>query len=367
MKHSLLILLSLVLLAGCDDFLKKEIEVKTADTSPKVVVTSALEDSLFYIYISLSSPLSKRAPAPQPVDKALVELFEGDKLILKLTDRGDYPTGGRWEYLMQYQGKLPFAVRTNIRVTPGLTYTLKVTVEGYPPVSSTVVAPSRVNVFGQPKPDYSLIVKSSEQTAYVNNYLTGSCPSFFPIKISLVDQPETKDYYMLEAFESINDNTAISDMYTTSQRMLLATTDRALIQDNPDVVADQWLSEAEVNTFAFEQLIVSDLSFDGQMRTLNLLMSSCGLNANNDDCERLYQYYPEHRINKIRYKLYVLVRHLNEASYHYYRTFALQRVGLDYFSEPVSLISNIEGGYGCFAVCTTTKVLLDEYNVCYFQ
>lgn len=365
MRYFLSCLLSVLILVGCEDFLKKEIKVDTVDPSPKVVVTSALEDSLFYIYISLSSPLNKSPFESEKVDKALVQLYEDDELILQLTTRDNYPNLGIPNYYPESRNKMPFAVRKNIRVAPGKNYELKVSVEGYPPVSSTVVAPSKVTANRISAPNYSNIIeKSIEQMAYVNSFFSGHCSYFFPVSFNLIDNQQTKDYYMLEAFEIVNNQLSISDIYMSSQRLLLATTDRALIQDNPDVVADQWLNETEINTFSFEQLIVSDLSFQGQTKTFNLLMSSCLLNTNKDNCYRLSLYYPESRIMKTHYSLCVLVRHLNAESYHYYRTFALQRVGLDYFSEPASLISNIEGGYGCFAVCSTTKVLIDEYDVC---
>jgi len=362
MKTFITLLGCMFLFASCEDFLKKDIQIPMADTAPKLVVTSALEDSLFYVYVSLSTPINSQISlSSQRIDEALIELFDGEDQILEITQRDKYPES---EWGNSYYINTPFALRTDIKVVPGQTYTLKVSVEGYPPVSSTVTAPSSVLAYGaQTWLDQS--VDKTENIAFVDQDYFGSCPSFVPISFRIKDDSGEKDYYMLEAFEVANENTSIANLYLNSQRFLLATSDRTLVQDNPDIVADQWLSETDINTFAFGQMIVSDLSFQGQEKAFNLLMSSCLLHyEKRNDCERLHQYYPD-RVYTIHYKLYATIRHLNEESYHYYRTFALQRIGLDFFSEPVSLISNIEGGYGCFAVCTTSKVLLAEYDVCY--
>lgn len=364
MKHRTTFLLSCVfLLSACSDFLKREIDIDTADSAPKVTVTSALEDQLFYIYVGLSSPLSKSAPEPKPVEKAHICLFEEgiSDPICEITRKDASNTGGMYNSY----GEPPYALRTNIRVKPGKSYTLTVEVEGYPPVSSTVTAPSAVEVSDARILNYNTIEVDYNKIANVNKYMSGGCSTFYPLGFTIKDNPATKDYYMFEVYE-IKDGIPATeqDVYSYFQKFQLATSERVLIQDNPDIVANQWLSETEKNTFSFEQMIVSDLSFSGQQKDLYLMLSSCQMQTKDDNCEFLHAHYQPDRIKKENYTVYLSVRHLDEGSYHYYRTFALQEIGLDFFSEPVSLLSNIEGGYGCFAVCTSTKVILEKHTIC---
>lgn len=361
MKTLTIVSLAALFFLSCEDFLKKEITIDAADSSPKVCVTSALEDSLFYIFLSLSSPINNPAGSPERVKEAEVRLYEDDKLILEITKRDTIDS--RYPEYTWYNDMLPFATRTDVRVTPGKTYTLKVQVEGYPPVSSAVTAPDAVEVTGCSVDSRDPIFYEDDKTAYLNSDYYPHCNSYFPFTVSIKDNPGEKDYYMIQACEVAGEGRSIYDLYLRSERLLVATPERSLVQDNPDVVADQTLNDPEISLFSFGQMILSDLTFQGQEKTLQLLLASCQLNINDNNCDWIGQrpHYETH------YGLYIIIRRLSEESYHYYRTFALQKIGLDFFSEPVSLASNIEGGYGCFAICTTTRVLLKEYKVCYLQ
>ena len=320
-----------LLATGCEDFLKREIEVNVADSSPKVTVTATLEDSLFYIHLGLSNPITSLPTLPSgEISEALIKLYEDDTEILKITKPAPMNEDMYFDYIPESDWKYPFfAITDDVRVTPGKTYRLEVVVEGYPPVSSIVVAPDVVDISYAYVSQYATVSKAPNSVGVVvdGTGITGGCGEYYQLNLGINDNPHAKDYYIIEAYD-----------YSNQMRFGLdvATSERALIQDNPDIMANQWLEETDITTFAFRQMILSDLTFRGTTNDLNLLLSACSI----------YSHY--------RKDLHISVKRINHESYHYYRTFALQQINIDFFSEPVSLISNIEGGYGCFSVITKT-------------
>ena len=63
-------------------------------------------------------------------------------------------------------------------------------------------------------------------------------------------------------------------------------------------------------------------------------------------------------------ELYIHLEHLSEDAYKYYSSHAinLNIGGLDIFSEPISLFSNVENGYGIFAGINTSTVVVEVEN-----
>ena len=339
MKRIWICIVLALVLVGCEDFLKKEIEIDMADSTPKVTVTATLENGVFYIFLGLSNPITSLPASPSGnVERALIKLYEDGREILTITepskiDESDIPF--YFSYYPDENWVYPFfAYQEGVSFVPGKTYRLEVTVDGYPPVSSTVVAPDEVQVPYASMKRTPMVERDPSKVGCITEGegFIGGCDRYYQISININDNPHTKDYYMIEVWELSENNLSQLDV---------ATSDRALVRDNPDIMANQWLDDTDVNTYSFRQMILSDLTFGGGNNTLNLLLSSCSI------------YSPLNRS-----AFFVSVRHLNRESYHYYRTFALQQISLDFFSEPVSLISNIDGGYGCFAVCTRTIALL---------
>ena len=369
-------LTSLCLMFSCADFLKKEIEVEGIDENPKLVVSATLEDNLFCIYLGLSTPIVTQQTyhSSEVVKNAVVKLYEEDELLLEITEQDEYPQP---HYDPNYLYLFPYTLREDIRVTPGKSYRLEVTLEGYPPVTSTVIAPQEPEIENAyivttPFVDkvFDLVERDYNRIAFAENlqmnYNYNQCSSFFQLNMTLTDDPSKKNYYLIEVFETALPDAKIYDLQM-SQRQLIATTDRILIQDNPEVVANQWLNEPEKNTFAFGQMTLSDISFQGKKQGLNLLISECGLNYKDNYCD----YFERNGYNpawfyRTEYRLVAVVKHICRESYDFYRTLISQsgEDDLGFLSEPAIIISNIEGGYGCFSVASTKQITLLNYDVC---
>ncbi len=364
------IFLSLCLtLISCEDFFKKSIEIESADDVPKIVVSAGLENGLFYIYLSLSNPITTKETLSQTITikNAIVKLYEDDQLLLEITQQDDYAEPIYSPYDQYY---LPYAVRQNVRVTPGKSYRLEVSYENYPPVFSTVIAPDEPLILNTYMDSNNILERDNDRIAYAEKLQDGypHCDKFFPLALTIQDDPFQKNYYLIEVCETYQPNPSTLEIYTNMYRQAVGTTDRILIQDNPDVMANQWLNDPEINTFIFGQMLLTDLTFQGKKQTLNLLVATCNSFRNNDtSCERLRRYYPESRIIHEDHYLIATVKHVCREGYDFYRTFVLQDENLGFFTEPVDIISNIKGGYGCFSVSTSKQVILAHNESCYLS
>ncbi len=369
---SFFILLFSSLLLSCSDFIKKDIEIDSSDDIRKLVVSCSLENDLFYIRLGLSNPITaKETTSYEFIENAVVKLYENDRLMLEITKRDDYPeyydpTYDPY-YDPYYKYLLPYAVRNDIGIVPGKSYRLEVFLAGYPLVTSTVVAPEEPQIENFSLTTFPLIEKDFSRMAYaerLQSFYTHGSESFFQMNFTLNDNSATKDYYLFEAFETINDLT-ISSLYK-SNRTEVASSDRILMQDNPDVVAEEWMNDPEINTFVFGQMLLTDLTFQGKRQDLSIMVGTKNLNYfKHDNCENMIRWYGESRVYQVHYKLVGVVKHICKEAYDFYRTFVLQGDEVQFFNEPVGVISNIEGGYGCFSVCTSKISVLAEYDVCW--
>lgn len=367
------VLAILFFVISCSDFTKKEIDIDTSDKTPKIVVSAILENDLFCIYLSLSTPIKTNGEQFSRVVKdAVVRLYEEDDLLFEATERDE--SFQHSYYDPEYAYLYPYAMQENIKVIPGKSYRLEIFLEGYPPVTSTVVAPEEPLVENLSLNISPLVEREYERTGYAENFgisYHAGCNTYFQMNLTLNDNSEQKDYYLIEVFETSLSDASIAELhmgFMGTQRQAVATTDRILIQDNPEVISNQWMSDPGINTFTFGQLILSDLSFQGKSKDLNLLVSTCNLSYKDDFCEYLEKigHYDPSRIIRKTYRLLAIVKHICPESYDFYRTIASQSEDddLGFLSEPAIIISNIEGGYGCFSVSSSKQVTLLTYEVC---
>jgi hypothetical protein len=65
-----------------------------------------------------------------------------------------------------------------------------------------------------------------------------------------------------------------------------------------------------------------------------------------------------------QHQLILRVRNITPASYRYFRTLSMQYSENRFNEQPVTVDSNIENGYGCFAVYNTANISLLEWETC---
>jgi hypothetical protein len=239
----------------------------------------------------------------------------------------------------------------------GHAYRLTLDIEGYP------LATARATI-----PDAPIVEDVSVdlgQTFHFNNAyrLDPFVPDAFqvhsidccPLTLRMVDNSPQRDYYMTYMIADVN-----SEALSVIAYRDIAVSDRAVIQDNPDMEAAQLLMDGEVDAFLFNRMLLSDMSFANTTGTINLLIDPGFLKQG-----YYYNRYPDPECdNPVLTTVYLCVAHLTANSYAHYRSLSLQKAGMSFFSEPVSIVSNIENGYGCFSAINTVRHKIAQYKSC---
>lgn len=317
-----------LLLAGCE--LEKEIQIDMTQTKPLLVVSAIgdADEGKLYFEILQSQPIMGEKVNPSHVQDIQVDLYKNDLLVAASSQEG---TG-----------------ILDVDIVPSSSYTLQVSSNVHPAVSSTVTVP-KLPLFNDAAVDTSRIIVRKNPYSFDNSGMSTigiSNNNFFPLTVSITDPAKERNFYLLEAVLH-----SPHVMRGEKQLVAIGTIDRTLIQDNPNVEATGVLSDAEVNTFVFSQLLITDLSFSGSTSTLNLLLAVPGLN---------FYFDSDPDAPLIKVTISIRIRQVTEAAFDYYRSVVLQNEGVGFFTEPVSILSNIEGGYGCFSLTSSvTKQVLE--------
>jgi hypothetical protein len=105
------------------------------------------------------------------------------------------------------------------------------------------------------------------------------------------------------------------------------------------------------------------MSFTNTSGTINLLVQTDILKQSPDKYPEYPAGYPCDNPSIVSVSL--CIAHLSSDAYVHYRSLILQKAGMDFFSEPVSIVSNIENGYGCFSAINTVREIIAEYETYY--
>lgn len=316
-RNTIFLIIFLLSLMGC----KKEINIPLEDVISKLVINANLDNDLktFSIVISTSRPISSKIPALKLPDEIIVRLYHNDKLIplddLKLTPR----TGNSKEG----------AVKIDSHET-GTVYRLEVEASGFPIATASARIPQRpiVNSYMNFEPKVEII--STNRAWYPNDY-HGGCSQFIPYNLKMSSTGDLKEYYIISS-QKINEGSS----YIASNNIGIL--NRLFLQDNPQVESEAILNNPDYNFFVFENYICSNFSFTTGESNLELLIGNC-----------------EFSENSYRRSLVTLsVTRLTTEAFRYLRTVIIQSKDFNFLNEPIAIESNIEGGYGCFSVTSTT-------------
>lgn len=358
----------LLLFAGATFFscdFKKEIDFDLGKFEPSLVVNASLNsiDSTFRITIVHTNP-SVGVTQDSVLTNAQVRLYEEDKLIVYIP-RADtvFLVGNGFEvYQIEY---LP---RKNIVVNSGKTYRLEVSAPGFKDVHSTLKAPTDLQVESVSIDTTTLIRRNSNKTINLSYYSrTGGwyglydpelVDMYYPIKVKITGNSSMKSYIMLELERLPNLGTY---PYSLTYNPNLVITDRTLLLDNPEAEIEGLLSNGEYNTFIYQKFVSSDISFANKTTILNFLVSAMALDLRSYD-RLIRQGHEESDIKKERAALIFHAGHISKETFLYYRSYILQSDGLDFFSEPSQIYSNINNGYGYFSIVKTNTLTVLEYD-----
>lgn len=360
MTKYLPILLLFVLATSACENMKTDFDPGVKETSPRLVVHAGLDnvDSIFTLHITKTSPLAGvQVENLQPFDgkQVRVELYEGDRLLLEV----DNP---------EPEGENIFMQQKVQSVAAGLTYRLRVAVEGFDAVESTVVAPAALTLAECSIDTSRWIAKNRTWTADYGSGFGGYSGLFdayryHPAKIGIVDLTTDKCYYAIELFYNVTDNLG---RQMEGGLMYVATNNQLLVQDNPYIEDDGILSDGDApEAFAFRQMVISNLLFANKICKEEFLLSAI-YDTKKEDLMNVDSTgdfpsigYTEDQIEEVEVAAILKVRRLTTEQFQYYRTGILQGwSGGDialFMEEPVSVPSNIANGYGNFSVSTAVQ------------
>ena len=366
MKKIVFYLIGLLFIAftACEDMFVKKINVKQADFPAKLSITATLDSDSGRLSLfikegnSLQSFHSYKNMNQTIVRNGTIRLYENDREIFKNTGIFDLSPG-------RYDNEGYNAMFTGISTVAGYTYRLSVEMEGYPTASAVAVMPEAPIVYNIDLNTKYPVKKKNvlEISPLYNHYYTTSITAN-PFVMNIADNSSEKDCYALRInyfetrdFKNNDDNRHEVFSYSTK----IATPDLTLIQDNPDIESKNLTLNGEsYDLYGFSLMLFTDATFSGSHKRLEMYLSY------SDQPLDESHYYPKPVVHydpwrhgeqtHVNRRMDLLVTHFSPEVFRQYRSMAFQMAGMDFFSEPVFISSNMENAYGCFSVQNTVRV-----------
>ncbi|MDR0714125.1 MAG: DUF4249 domain-containing protein [Bacteroidales bacterium] len=337
---------------SCENMIQY-IDIENDNRPPLLAVSAVIDtyDGTFNICFtearSLSSYSDWRPDNETIVRRGSITLYEDDRLLFRKESEGsgfdmslnDDRSGYSFE-----KRQLPFRA--------GSSYRLELDIEGYPPASAVAVMPD-APLIESAEIDMQQTIKSNRlyTVERLGNAGTGYHSEIFhPLNVRLTDNSTERDYYLIR--QHIHTTQSGSDDY--SWPTVIAISNKAIIQDNPDMETVNFLGGEEADVFIFDCILLSDMSFANTTGLVDLLtIPEISGWKTPLPCE-----------NPMLTTSLLLVSHLSQETFAYYRSLVLQNNGVGFFTEPVSIVSNIENGYGCFSALNTVSKSIAEAYFC---
>jgi len=354
-------MLMLTSICGCEDMVR-EIDVDLVNAPPCLTMSAYIDayTGSFYLNFAEARPLGMyktyTSGTKEITRKGIVSLYENDVLFYQRTS--DDESNGVFNMpLEEYSYSGYFHLEPNLHFTAGKTYTLKLNIEGYPEATSTVVMPDKPNIDNVNLNRNSTVLRYNvEKVDSYNSYIEWAENKLFhPLNLHITDNSAANDYYI---FRLLAQYTYQQDMYYP-----IATSNNAIVQSCPDVDNTLAVFDTEghePDAYIFSSMLISDLAFANTMLDLELLVDNSAFLPERD---YIYNgqwhgdvYYPGNGSGCKA--MYLQVSHISPTAFDSYRSLLLHSEGVGFFTEPVSIASNVQGGYGCFTAVNTlsTKI-----------
>ena len=323
MKKIPIILLSAALFAACE----KQIDIDIEDQEPKVVVMAQNE---------ADNPLSVKLTYSRPTFSTFY-VYNGEDYFKKITNATVTLTvnGGASEQATHNDGTYTFAHIPQA----GEELSLSINVPGEEPVTATATVPQRPNIsnfdtsFANQGYDYYTILQAS-------------------VSFTLNDPAATEDFYSVRLRETDtviyisrddNGNIISQDTAVDSYYRFFECTDYLLVNNTSIDIEDPTVAR----TYSGTEMLFSDATINGMSHNMKLVGQ--------------YNRYWEEKASDttiVRYGLTLEVKSLTRDLYLYRQTMNSYDNDelLNFFSEPVQIHSNIDGGIGIFGVSSKTSV-----------
>ncbi|MDR2928098.1 MAG: DUF4249 domain-containing protein [Cytophagaceae bacterium] len=389
------LLFTIILFASCDeDTFVTHVEIKDANFPACIALSAILDTDSGRLTMALyeAQSLARYNPARERneiIGNGTITLYRNNEQVWTLTGAFDLTInkGGASVPNLEansapndYSDIAPDGTYRRINVTgipaeAGSEYRLEVAIAGYDKVVATAIMPS--------DPDVSNVAIDMEHPTAVNSavyldsngYSSGSGGEFYPINLTMTDNnPSSPNYYEMgiEVWEETHNLEYPTTAGNYIQPTSMGVSNPLLVQDNPlyeqnfgDVLNFDGSEQYDAYMFYYSMLM-SDISFGGGSAKLKLLTSLSAYGT-------LYnEHRPEYNaeINGVELSVErtvnLLVKHISTETFRHYRSLVLQDGDMGMFSEPVSVVSNVENGYGCFSLQNTRRILMKEYSGYYY-
>jgi hypothetical protein len=338
------------------------VDVAPADFPPKLAVTATIDtDGRFFLSFtearSIGSYQNWRYEEETIIRKGVVSLYDETDGSIVCTIDSSANSGFD---MSLHSGRSGYATVVNgLQFAAGHAYRLTLDIDGYPVATATAVMPAPPLIEKAEADMQQTLYRSSAYRIDPSDPHTVSVSSIscHPLTLHLTDNSPERDYYMI----SLQNEYRYPDGTTRASQPYIAISDRAVIQDNPDIEAAQLYMDSEADAFIFDRMLLSDMSFANAAGILQLLIAS-------DEFEERDGKYPAPSCpedERIRVTTDICVAHLSNESHAYYRSLSLQKAGMGFFTEPVPIISNVENGYGCFSAIHSVRKTIVRYEICF--
>ena len=322
------------------------------------MATLDTDGGLFQVMVSRVIPLLEYKNPIQSMPEVRtgrVLLYEDGKLILEVeqefslieTAVPSRPPQNEEEQGFFDSRKRLFLSREGVSAKAGSIYRLEVAIDGYDPISSVATMPHAPVVKSI---KYDTLNMSSKYNVFTNFHFVSTSFAVFmgnrlwyPLHIEIEDFLASSGYYTIQAIEKQHDCDII-----TKEALLIGSSDWSILYDNPHMVAGENLLDdsGAYDIFAFAPFFFSNRTFANSAR--NIIF-----------------YIPFSRFEVtqgMQSSQYILLKQITKEAWEYNRAFVLNSNGLDFFnSEPVTIPSNIQNGFGCFSLTNTVKFRVLEY------
>ena len=347
---------------ACDFTMVKDLDDDFLAFPPKLSVTAVLNGGSDIFDIRLMEGISladKYYRNIEIVRNGEIRLYEDGELIFsipgpfdmsrKITDYGDGWNWGQNGYRYVTRG---------INTRPGSVYRLEADIEGYPMAVSTSVMPMVPVVSANMDTSVQVIRKNVKEIGAAGYWLSQlnliwnqSYPDrYWPFSVR-VDVPGVNNYFALDMIKYNGSQGQFWGIGGSDVSMLLEFGMDGLL-----------LNGENVDLYLFSMLMTNDFTFSGKDATRNFLVAVPEIPKNQEYDDSYLDDHPE--IEKIitHHSLVLRVRNITPATYRYFQTLSLQLTDDRFTEQPTTVVGNIEGGYGSFAVYNTTSIPLLEWE-----
>ena len=366
-----------LLLAACDG-MKTELDITSIAFPPKLSVTAILDGGEGSLSITFTegralADYSKPFISNREIIRdGEIRLYENGKLIWSKSGPFDMSV---WEYSywwegVEHQHQNGYAhLEKGILTRAGSEYRLEVDVEGYETAVSTAVMPDAPTVSASVDTSEIIQKEKIHNLSTLTNY--GWCcdeGGQWPLTVQFTDlNPDQRKYFALD-INHIRDEYRDGVLFDTLEEVrAIGVAELSKLQDNPEVETQGSVMDTDpADLYYFMMLLQSNLTFTKGNNTLNYYMgyvwtfNDCSDNnprANDPNYIRVSEYH----------SLSLRVKSITTETFKYYRSLVLQSTGVGFFTEPVTVVGNIEKAYGCFSIINSVSIPLVELESCYYR